>query len=229
MRIFRKATTVSTNLDAIEGEPGDVFVADFQSAGRGRLDHDWHSARGENLTFSVVLSCGGGSPAEVATLPLVVGLAVVKALSPFAALSLKWPNDVLADGRKLAGILCERHGDNVIAGIGLNVNQTSFPPEIAERATSLALICGRRFEREEILRSILESLQEWHARWLENGFASLHSELSAVDCLKGRNLSVCQTDDDSSPITGLCEGISIDGSLLVGGRKVYAGEAHIGG
>ena len=227
MRLFRKETTVSTNIDARAGSPGDVFVAEYQSAGRGRLDHEWLSAKGENLMFSVVLSCGGLSPAEIATLPLVVGLAVMKALSTFAALSLKWPNDVLAGGRKLAGILCERHGDNVIAGIGLNVNQTEFPPEIASRATSLALLCGTRFDRDDILSRVVTSLFDYHAKWLSGGFATLHSEFAAFDCLKGRTLSVRQTDDDSAPISGLCEGVASDGSLIVGGCHVYAGEAHV--
>ena len=224
MRIFRKETTVSTNLDAREGESGDVFVAEFQSAGRGRLDHTWLSAKGENLTFSVVLAGAGRPPSEIATLPLVVGLAVVKALASLAPLSLKWPNDVLCDGRKLAGILCERHGDNVIAGIGLNVNQTEFPPEIAWRATSLAVLCGRRFDREAVLADVLKSLDAMHARWLADGFASLHGELAAVDCLKGRTISVRQVDDDAAPIAGLCGGITDDGSLMVGGRRIYAGE-----
>lgn len=227
MRLFRKETTVSTNIDARAGSPGDVFVAEYQSAGRGRLDHEWLSAKGENLMFSVVLSCGGLSPAEIATLPLVVGLAVMKALSTFAALSLKWPNDVLAGGRKLAGILCERHGDNVIAGIGLNVNQTEFPPEIASRATSLALLCGTRFDRDDILSRVVTSLFDYHAKWLSGGFATLHFEFAAFDCLKGRTLSVRQTDDDSAPISGLCEGVASDGSLIVGGCHVYAGEAHV--
>lgn len=224
MRIFRKETTVSTNLDAREGESGDVFVAEFQSAGRGRLDHTWLSAKGENLTFSVVLAGAGRPPAEIATLPLVVGLAVVKALASLAPLSLKWPNDVLCEGRKLAGILCERHGDNVIAGIGLNVNQTEFPPEIAWRATSLAVLCGRCFDRETVLLDVLKSLDKLHTRWLADGFASLYGELAAVDCLKGRTISVRQVDDDAAPIAGLCGGITDDGSLMVGGRRIYAGE-----
>ena len=171
MRVFRKAVTTSTNIDARGGVHGDVFAADRQTAGRGRLDHKWHSAEGENLTFSVVLSCGGKPPEEIATLPLVAGLAIVKALSPIVALSVKWPNDVLFDGRKVAGILCERYGDTVIAGVGLNVNQTRFPPEIASKAASLATICGRRFDREEIMMSLVDSIFAVYGRWLSGGFA----------------------------------------------------------
>ena len=142
-RFHRKETTASTNADAREGRPGDVFVAEFQTAGRGRLDHEWHAARGENLTFSVVLDAADASPAEVATLPLVVGLAVTRAVGELlgnsSLVAVKWPNDVLVGGKKICGILCERNGDAVIAGVGLNVNQIDFPAEIAVRATSLRL------------------------------------------------------------------------------------------
>ena len=104
-RFHRKETTASTNADAREGRPGDVFVAEFQTAGRGRLDHEWHAARGENLTFSVVLDAADISPAEVATLPLVVGLAVARAVEALlgnsSQVAVKWPNDVLVGGRKI--------------------------------------------------------------------------------------------------------------------------------
>ena len=135
----------------------------------------------------------------------------------------------LSGGRKLAGILCERNGDNVIAGIGINVNQTSFPPEIAARAASLAAICGRSFNRDEVLSDVLESLDRWHGKWLAEGFASLHGDLAAVDCLRGRTVCVRQVDDDTAPVSGFCGGIAEDGSLIVDGSPIYAGEAHIGG
>ena len=227
MRIFRKAATESTNIDARGGEPGDVFTADYQSAGRGRLDHDWHSAKGENLTFSVVLSGGGRPPAEIATLPLVVGLAVVKALKPFAALSLKWPNDVLAGGRKLAGILCERHGDNVIAGVGINVNQKVFAPEIALRATSLCQIDGTERPLEMVRRAFLKTLAPFYDNWRQNGFAAIHPLVAVCDALKGKQVSVLQTDADPTPVSGLCGGIQPDGTLLVGDTPIFAGEAHV--
>ena len=227
--VHRKAVTGSTNADARAGRPGDVFTADFQTAGRGRLDHLWLAPAGVNLTFSAVLDAAALPPAEVATLPLVAGLAVVEAVRPLgvAAVSLKWPNDVLAGGRKLAGILCERNGDGVIVGIGLNVNQTAFAPELAARATSLALETGRRFDRTAVLAATLDRLAVLHGRWAAQGFAALHPAFAAVDHLAGRRVTVRQTDDDARPATGLCGGIQADGSLLVGGTRIYAGEAHV--
>jgi len=229
--IVRKDITTSTNLDARSGVPGDVFTAEFQTAGRGRLDHKWQSAKSENLMFSMVLGVGERPPAEIATLPLVVGLSIVSSLSsilyPLSSVSLKWPNDILVGGRKLCGILCERAGDNVIAGVGVNVNQTAFPSDIADRATSLALLVKGTVDREAVLQALIASINAHHARWMANGFALLLPELSAYDVLSGRTVSVRATDDDAEPITGMCGGVQSDGSLLVGDKRVYAGEAHV--
>ena len=230
-RFHRKETTASTNADARAGRPGDVFVAEFQTAGRGRLDHEWHAARGENLTFSVVLDAADASPAEVATLPLVVGLAVARYVSSLlggaADVSVKWPNDVLVGGRKICGILCERNGDAVIAGVGLNVNQTDFPAEIAVRATSLRLATGSPFDRDGVLNGVVTEIGDMHSRWLRGGFAALCGAFAAFDVLKGREVAVLATDGDAAPIKGLCGGVQEDGSLLVGETRVYAGEAHV--
>ena len=236
-RIHHKAETASTNLDAREGVHGDVFTADYQTAGRGRLDHKWLSPKGANLMMSVVLSAEGLEPEQVATLPLVVGLAVVRALrnrtrhcststSDFDYF-LKWPNDVLVNGKKIAGILCERHGDNVIAGIGVNVGQTEFDTEIADHATSLALNGQDARSTVNVRNAVLGQLGKWYGIWRAGGFAAVHPEIAAIDLLRGRMVSVLQADDDSSPVTGVSNGIMSDGSLDVGGTMVYAGEAHV--
>ena len=242
-RIHHRAETASTNVDARGGSHGDVFTADFQSAGRGRLDHKWLSPPKTNLMMSAVLSVEGLSPEHVATLPLVVGLAVCKSLFGMVGRSvpdrrgaqgtahptvrLKWPNDVLIDGKKVAGILCERNVDNVIAGIGVNVSQTEFPHEIADRATSLVICVPQVQSVLEVRDTLLRELASCYSLWHEKGFAAVYSEIAAVDFLKGREIAVRQTDDDSAPITGVSNGIMPDGSLDVGGVKVYAGEAHV--
>ena len=227
--IHRKAVTESTNLDARGGRPGDVFTADEQTAGRGRLDHRWLSPPGKNLTMSVVLDVSGIAPQEVATLPLVVGLAAATATSLLLLRKtfIKWPNDVMIYGRKLAGVLCERHGDSVIAGVGVNVNQKVFAEEIALGATSLLQIDGKERPLEMVMRAFLRTLEPFYANWRENGFAAIHHLVAACDALKGRQVSVVQSDADPSPVSGLCGGIQPDGTLLVGGTKVFAGEAHV--
>lgn len=241
-RIHHKDKTVSTNLDARKGRSYDVFTADYQTAGRGRLDHKWLSPPGTNLMMSVVLSVVDLPPDHISTLPLVAGLAVSKALktlthhcststSDFDYL-LKWPNDVLVGGKKIAGILCERNGDNVIVGIGVNVGQTEFDREIADRATSLAMVapvCVSRlpFPVLSVRTAILGELDRCYSRWREKGFAAVFPEIAAVDFLKGREIAVRQTDEDSAPVSGVSNGIMPDGSLDVGGVRVYAGEAHV--
>jgi len=231
--IHHKEVTASTNLDARAGQPFDVFTADFQTAGRGRLDHVWQSAANQNLMFSIVLPLDLNLQPQPHTLPLVIGLAVLKSLSAYSlfpipySLSLKWPNDILANGPKLSGILCERVGDNVIAGIGVNVNQTDFPSDIADRATSLARLLGHTVDRAELLDRLVDSIVAHHARWTKEGFSAIWPEFAPYDFLKGRTVSVLTTDSDPAPVTGLCGGIQRDGSLLVGTQNIFAGEAHI--
>lgn len=232
-RLHHKAVTTSTNLDAREGAPGDVFTAGEQTAGRGRLDHRWLSQPGKNLMMSVVFDVEGLSPEHVSTFPLMVGLAVRDALLGFMpahapAILLKWPNDVLAGDRKVAGILCERAGDHVIAGMGVNVNQTDFDGEIASRAVSLALLRGKGgMEVDTVRDAVLAALGARFETWRSGGFAAMHTDYAAVDTLRGQAVTVRQTDDDALPVHGLCGGVAPDGTLLVAGKPIFAGEAHI--
>lgn len=232
-RIHHKAETASTNADARGGAHGDVFTADFQSAGRGRIGHRWLSPPGCNLMMSAVLSVAPGvDDGDIAALPLVVGIAVVNAvrglLPDSAAVTLKWPNDVLVSGKKVSGILCERHGDSVVAGIGVNVRQREFSPDIAGRATSLALASGgAEVSVVRVREAVLGELAAAYEAWLGGGFAAVYPAMRAADCLNGRTLSVRQFDDDVDVVQGVCGGIQPDGSLLVGGRLIYAGEAHV--
>ena len=208
-RIHHREETGSTNLDAREGVHGDVFTAGYQTAGRGRLDHKWTSPRGKDLLMSVVLDVAEADVAEVAALPLVIGLAAAKAVGGM----LKWPNDVFINGRKVAGILCERHGDRVIAGVGVNVHQSEYAsvggsiPEVRDR--------------------VLAQIAKLYTLWRRRGFAAVYGEICRIDFLKGRTIGVFRTDDDGEPVRGVCGGITSDGSLDVGGEKVYAGEAHV--
>ncbi len=235
--IHHKMECVSTNLDARAGKHRDVFTADFQSAGRGRLDHKWHSPPGAGLLMSAVLSVEGMPAADVCTLPLVAGLAVVKALEGLCIrcglaagsrrIAVKWPNDVLVDGRKISGILCERHADNVIVGIGVNVLRCGRPDEIAGRAVSLEEVSGCGFRVVEVRNAVLAELGRWYGIWRERGFAAVHPEIAAADALAGKRVGIFRTDSDLAPSEGICTGIAPDGALVVGCEKIYAGEARV--
>lgn len=173
--------TPSTNGDAMAGARagaahGSVWLADEQTAGRGRGDHRWHSAAGEGLYVSVLLR-----PAVPAThlplLPLAAGLAAANAIRSVAgiAVDLRWPNDLLIGDRKAGGILAESAQGasdiSVVVGIGINVHQREFAADLATPATSLDCESGQRVSRQALLVALLKSL-EHETRGLADGDAA---------------------------------------------------------
>lgn len=148
---------------------GAVAVAEVQSAGRGRLGRTWTAPRGTGLLFSVLLR-PRVSGERLPELSLVAGRAVAEAITAVTGLapSLKFPNDVLLDGRKTCGILAEAREGRVVLGIGVNVNQTEdeLPLETQTPPTSLRLELGRRVERAELLSEILVALERRYDEWV---------------------------------------------------------------
>lgn len=224
--IFHIGETESTNILAREGRHGDVFWADVQTAGRGRLDHKWCSSPGDSLTFSVVLDVSGMDAAALATFPLVAGLAVAKWLREKGIdAKIKWPNDILVSGRKICGILCELCDAKIICGIGVNVNESEFPPPLANRATSIFLETNTKCKISP--EALVKILFEFFEIWKTKGLSAFLPEIARLDVLKGKFVKVMRTDTDDSPYSGLCGGIQEDGTLLVGNESIPAGEAHI--
>ncbi|WP_460337187.1 biotin--[acetyl-CoA-carboxylase] ligase [Actinoallomurus acanthiterrae] len=198
------AETGSTNADlaAAAGDGADeglVLVAEEQTAGRGRLDRAWTAPPRSGLAFSVLLR-PQVPLARLGWLPLMAGVAVVTALRGFAEVegverggmadaALKWPNDVLIHGRKLAGILAERAGDAVVLGIGLNVSLRADELPVPT-ATSLALE-GAPTDRDPVLRAILRELAaryvDFCGEWFEG---SLRDEYREVCATLGRQVRV---------------------------------------
>ncbi|MGA3371693.1 MAG: biotin--[acetyl-CoA-carboxylase] ligase [Terracidiphilus sp.] len=162
--------TDSTNSDAQDaahsGAPhGSVYFADEQLAGRGRGDHGWHSAVGEGLYVSVLLRPEIPA-ARLPLLPLAAGLAAAEAIRSATRLTvdLRWPNDLLIGSRKVGGILVEARnsGGSIefgVVGIGINVHQRVFAPDLSTPATSLDLECGRPLPRQPLLVALLKSLE----------------------------------------------------------------------
>ncbi len=162
--------TDSTNTDAVAAARGaaphgSVYFADEQRAGRGRDDHAWHSAAGDGLYVSVILRPQFPA-ARLPLLPLAVGLAAAEAIHDVAgvAIDLRWPNDLLIGPRKAGGILVEAKNsgglvDFAVVGIGINVHQSNFDSELDTLATSLDMEAGRRVSRQELLVSLLKSLE----------------------------------------------------------------------
>lgn len=162
--IHRLGTTASTMVDAAalarQGAPhGTAVVADQQTAGIGRHGHSWHSEPGAGLYLSIVLRL----PAAAPTLTMALGLAVQRAVDDTAQVStdLRWPNDVMLNDRKVAGIMAQAADPGVlIAGIGINANHSAFPPELSQIATSLRIETGQEQDKEALLQRVLaESLR----------------------------------------------------------------------
>jgi BirA family biotin operon repressor/biotin-[acetyl-CoA-carboxylase] ligase len=165
--------TGSTNEDLIAAArggatEGTVLVAERQTRGRGRLGRQWVSEPGAALTFSVLLRPAGVPPASRGWLPLLAGVAVAAGIRAQTGLdvSLKWPNDVLTPGGKLAGILGEQTGDAVVVGIGLNVGD--LPASVpGGSATSLAVMGATGVDRSGLLAAILREFEHWYRRWID--------------------------------------------------------------
>ena len=201
---------------AASGEPeGTVVLAGEQTRGRGRAERSWHSPPGLGLYLSVILR----PAAPAARAPLLGLMASVASASALRA-DIKWPNDLLIGGKKVAGILTEaRSTENgirdVVIGIGVNVNQQQgdFPPEIAASATSLRLARGATVERTAVALEIITALGRWYNLWSTAGDGRVLEEfrILATD-LTGQRVRVMEGD---SVWIGNTAGISPEGALRV--------------
>jgi BirA family biotin operon repressor/biotin-[acetyl-CoA-carboxylase] ligase len=153
----------------VDDPEGAVAVADEQTEGRGRLGRSWHAPAGTSILASVLLR-PQVEPARLPELSVVAGTAVAEALAAATGLAptVKFPNDVLVGGKKVAGILAEANEGRVVLGIGVNVNQTAdeLPADASTQPTSLRLETGQKLDRAQLLVSILNRLGVEYDRWL---------------------------------------------------------------
>lgn len=218
-RVSWLETTESTNDDALRAAKagaahGAVFGAETQSRGRGRRGSHWHSEPGAGLWFSVLVR--PRLAAELApALSLCVGLAVREAVSARTTerVLVKWPNDVLAAARKIAGVLIESQVSghelgSVVIGIGINVEQRTFPEELTSLATSLTLLGAVERAREPLLADVLAALEPRLGQLEALGVSGITDELRKHDALLGKRLRVGE-------LTGVAAGIDRDGRLLL--------------
>ena len=192
--------------------PNTAIVAGTQTAGRGQLQTLWHDAPGKNLLLTLVISPKQLGVANFFTLNEAVSLALMDALKPVVPASIKWPNDILVDTKKLAGVLIEtvikgKFIQTAIIGIGLNVNQTQF--DAALNATSLALACGREFNLEVLRDNLLSHLH----RRLEQIHLSTLNEVYNQH-LFGLNQTLRFADVEST-FTAMVKGVDTDGTLML--------------
>jgi len=205
---------------AANGAPhGSVFFADEQTAGRGRGDHAWHSAAGQGLYVSIVLRLGVPA-ARMPMLPLAAGLAAAEAIREATGLTvdLRWPNDLLIGPRKVGGILAEAQFDAgqvtfAIVGIGINVHQRAFDPNLSTQGTSLDLESGRYNDGQQLLAELLRTLErETSAMSDAAALRALPERLAAASTwVQGRRVEA----HGPQACAGVTEGLDENGFLRV--------------
>ena len=223
-RIYHFFKTDSTNRVAMElgyaGEPeGAVILAEEQSAGRGRAGRTWHSERAAGI-YATLLLRPKISPVQAPLLTMMAGLSAHAAIQAQTGLQLdlKWPNDLVLNGKKLGGILTEMYADTslvrfVIVGIGINVNQENFPPELAGIATSLRAETGRNLSRLELLARLLREFETDYNRFLREGAKSVTDRFTKVSSYAvGKKVRVTNGSDT---FTGVTAGLAPEGLLQV--------------
>ncbi len=189
---------------------GAIATTDHQTAGRGRRGRNWIEAPGTSVLVSVLLR----PPAERVTpqLSMVGGLAAAMAAEDALGLAaqIKWPNDVMVNRRKVAGVLAEARDGIVVLGLGLNVNQTreQLPADARVPAASLRTADGREHDREQVLGSLLAHLDRLYGAWREGGLDAVYEDLGARDFLRGRRVTI----DD---VAGTAQMITREGRLAV--------------
>jgi BirA family biotin operon repressor/biotin-[acetyl-CoA-carboxylase] ligase len=207
---------------------GLVVVADTQTGGRGRMGRSWHSPPGENLYLSLLLR-PARAPLELPPLTLLAGVAVAAALqSRGVSPRVKWPNDILLDRpegpRKLVGVLTEMATErdrikHVIVGIGVNVNAAGFPPELADRATSLRMATGQVHDRGALLAEILERLETAYDGALREGAGTFLPTWRALAGLP----RPARVERAGGALEGVAVGVDNEGALLLRDGR---GESH---
>jgi BirA family transcriptional regulator, biotin operon repressor / biotin---[acetyl-CoA-carboxylase] ligase len=236
---YRAGSTNTLALEAaMAGAPeGSVFIAEQQTVGRGRGSNQWHSAESAGIYCSVVLR-PALPPSDVLVLSLSAGLAVQSAIQEIdsrALPDLKWPNDLLISGKKFCGILTEMSAEatrvrHIVVGIGINVNQTHFPGDLAQSATSLQLTTGTEWSRVELCAALLKSLErEYHTLLADR---EAHSDIlrrfeERSSSARGRQVRV----EENGGFEGVTEGLDPRGFLRVrakeGLRVVYSGTVRL--
>ena len=244
-KLYYFEKTGSTNTDAKrlaeEGAPhGTLVVTDFQESGRGRRGRQWQAPAGCNVFFTIVLR-PELSADKASMLTLVMALSVAKAITAQSGLAagIKWPNDIVVNGKKVCGILTEmtvemeeKSIQYVVIGVGININQTEFPDEIKETAGSLLLAGGKAVPRTGIVQKVMEFFEKDYETFLQKGdMSGIMDEYNRLLVNRDRQVKVL---DPKDTFEGTARGIDKKGDLLVERENgsveaVYAGEVSVRG
>lgn len=213
---------------------GTVVIAEQQTAGRGRMGRPWQSNPNENLIFSIVLRPRLSADA-LNLLPLYVAVAISAAIEHVTGLKVecKWPNDILYNGKKVAGILIEGSikqdtMDYVVIGVGINVNQVRFEGELSTRASSLKLESNKEVDRVRLFKEILAGLEKDYKLFQTSGFQSVVPQWMARSTMLNKTISISQ---QGTIISGVVKGLSPEGGLVLKSndaeQTVFAGDVTV--
>lgn len=238
---FRETDSTNTQAKRLgeEGAPaGALVAADRQMAGKGRRGRSWDSPPGRDIYMSLLLR-PDIRPSDAPMLTLVMAQSVAEAIREKTGIDarIKWPNDIVSGGKKLCGILTEMSAEMdcinyIVIGVGINVNQPSFPEDIADRATSLMLETGRSFLRAPLIAAVMERFEDNYSRFLEAGdLSGIREDYNELLVNVGEQVRVLEPGHEYN---ALSFGINDRGELLVqkedGSREaVFAGEVSVRG
>lgn len=235
--------TDSTNIQAkAGGEKGDVhgtlYVADRQNAGKGRRGRAWESP-GDSSIYMTILLRPEFAPVKAPMLTLVMAVSVAEGIKKATGLEtmIKWPNDIVMNGKKVCGILTEMSTEidyinYVVIGAGINVNQETFPDEITDKATSLKMEAGQSWKRSEIIAAVMKSFEKYYEMFLAaedlSGIQEMYNDMLAN---RGREVRILEPGNEYD---AHAEGINEIGELIVttpdGQKKnIFAGEVSVRG
>ncbi len=231
--VVDSTNNVAKKLAESGASEGTTVIAEYQRAGRGRFNRRWHGERGKDLLLSLLLR-----PEESTSASLVTYLAAncaAEAVEKHTGkrVQCKWPNDLLINERKFCGILLESSWQEskveyLILGIGMNVNEDSFPPELRNTATSLKLECGRDVDRLVILQSFLQFLESSYLRSRVEGYDGVLAAWKARCPMFGREISVEQS---GRKLTGRAIELDPDGALVLENHhrklRIFAGDVTV--
>lgn len=225
--------------EGIQNPDGTLFIAEEQTAGKGRLGRVWTSPPGENIYMSLLLWKPDTGILSSPQLTLVMGLSVAQGAGILTGkkAGIKWPNDVVYSGKKICGILTEMkiredHPDYIVIGVGINANQKSFSQELEDKATSLRLEIGRKIDRISVIARVMECFEENYYKFLETGDLSLlKDDYESLLLNKDQQVRIIEKEGES---LGTARGINRQGELLVEDekgnlRQVMSGEVSVRG
>lgn len=233
------STNVRAKAGGENGDPhGTLYVADRQNAGRGRRGRVWESPA-ESKIYMTILLRPEFAPVKAPMLTLVMAHAVAEGIKKAAGVDtlIKWPNDIVLNNKKLCGILTEMsteidHINYVMIGVGLNVNQETFPEELKDKATSLRIESGEMWKRPEIIASIMESFEKYYKIFLETeDLSGIQEEYNSMLVNRDKNVRILEPGGDYD---AHAQGINEIGELIVttpdGQKKnIFAGEVSVRG